>query len=156
MKSLKMFVLALSVVLAACESDGAITGIPSSSTSTHHVSILELIPIDSPTFNTSIYFGKNPIDSTANTFGQYQTRYGFVPPIRLEDGETANLIASLEGAGGMQHARVRQGAFDVVARETSIELHRGGEVLDEIGDGLVEAARPELHVTARLGTFCHV
>ena len=43
---------------------------------------------------------------------------------------------------GSEHSRVRQRAGDVDLGETTIEIHRCGVPLDEVGDGLAEAAGP--------------
>ena len=58
------------------------------------------------------------------------------------------------GAG--EHARMSERAVDVEGGKALVEGHRRGEALDEIGDGLVEAPRPDLRVAARLCTRCHV
>ena len=47
-------------------------------------------------------------------------------------------------ARGMQHARVRDRAFDVELGKPIIERDRRGEALHEIGHRLAEPARPRL------------
>ena len=43
----------------------------------------------------------------------------------------------------VQHARMRERAFDVEVREPLIESHRRGEALDEIVDRLIETPGPQ-------------